>query len=140
MRINTTLMKMYPVVHFEMPYENRERMAEFYHKAFGWHCNLLGPEMGEYVVVMTSEEDPETKRPQKAGMINGGFYKKPEDKMGQAPSVVIATDNIKDSMKQVTEAGGTILGESMEIPGVGLYVSFIDTEGNRASMLEPKAM
>jgi predicted enzyme related to lactoylglutathione lyase len=25
----------------------------------------------------------------------------------------------------------------MQIPGVGRYVSFIDTEGNRASMLQP---
>jgi predicted enzyme related to lactoylglutathione lyase len=25
----------------------------------------------------------------------------------------------------------------MEIPGVGHYVSFIDTEGNRVSMLQP---
>jgi hypothetical protein len=24
-----------------------------------------------------------------------------------------------------------------EIPGVGLYVSFFDTEGNRVSMLQP---
>jgi hypothetical protein len=25
----------------------------------------------------------------------------------------------------------------MEIPGVGLYVSFFDTEGNRVSMMQP---
>jgi predicted enzyme related to lactoylglutathione lyase len=28
----------------------------------------------------------------------------------------------------------------MDIPGVGAYVSFEDTEGNRASMLQPLAM
>ena len=32
---------------------------------------------------------------------------------------------------------GTVLGEPMEIPNVGSYVSFIDTEGNRVSMLQP---
>ena len=37
----------------------------------------------------------------------------------------------------VRQAGGTVLGEPMEIPGVGQYVSFIDTEGNRVSMLQP---
>jgi len=26
----------------------------------------------------------------------------------------------------------------MKIPGVGQYVAFLDTEGNRASMLQPK--
>jgi uncharacterized protein len=40
-------------------------------------------------------------------------------------------------MKQVTGAGGNVLGEPMEIPGVGQYVSFFDTEGNRVSMLQP---
>jgi uncharacterized protein len=28
--------KMNSVVHFEMPYDDRERMAEFYRDAFGW--------------------------------------------------------------------------------------------------------
>lgn len=27
--------KMNPVVHFEMPYEDRERLVEFYTRAFG---------------------------------------------------------------------------------------------------------
>ena len=27
---------MNPVVHFEMPYDNRDRMAKFYGSAFGW--------------------------------------------------------------------------------------------------------
>ena len=30
-----------------------------------------------------------------------------------------------------------ILGEPMMIPGVGQYISFFDTEGNRVSMLQP---
>lgn len=40
-------------------------------------------------------------------------------------------------MQRVTSAGGTMLGEPMEIPGVGLYVPFKDTEGNVLSMLQP---
>ncbi len=39
-------------------------------------------------------------------------------------------------MTIVTDAGGKVLGEPMEIPGVGLYVSIEDTEGNRVSMLQ----
>ena len=45
--------------------------------------------------------------------------------------------NIQDAVKRVTRAGGRVLGEPMEIPGVGQYVSFTDTEGNRVSMLQP---
>jgi predicted enzyme related to lactoylglutathione lyase len=40
-------------------------------------------------------------------------------------------------MKKVAAAGGKVLGEPMEIPDVGQYVSFFDTEGNRVSMLQP---
>jgi predicted enzyme related to lactoylglutathione lyase len=50
--------------------------------------------------------------------------------------VVISVDDIDESMKAVTDAGGKILGEPMDIPGVGRYVSFFDTEGNRVSMLK----
>ena len=40
-------------------------------------------------------------------------------------------------MREVAQAGRNVLGEPMDIPGVGLYVSFFDTEDNRLSMLEP---
>ena len=65
--------KMNPVIHFEMPAENKKRMAEFYTNVFGWKIQQLGPEMGEYMVVSTSEIDDKTMRPKEAGMINGGL-------------------------------------------------------------------
>jgi predicted enzyme related to lactoylglutathione lyase len=64
--------------------------------------------------------------------------------------VVIAVDDIHQSMKKVEAAGGKILGamdesgqqsmEPQDIPGVGLWISFQDSEGNRVSMLQPKPM
>jgi predicted enzyme related to lactoylglutathione lyase len=63
--------KMNPVVHFEMPAENRKRMSDFYTKVFGWQTQQLGPEMGEYVVVSTTESG-EDGRPKMTGAINGG--------------------------------------------------------------------
>lgn len=126
---------MNPVVHFELPAEDRRRMANFYEKAFDWQTQLLGPEMGKYVVVTTTESDDNG--PKRPGAINGGFYKKQDGMPAQYPSVVIAVDDLEKSMKKVTNAGGRVLGEPMDIPGVGRYVSFFDTEGNRMSMLKP---
>ena len=131
---------MSPVVHFEMPYEDKHRMADFYTKAFGWQAQILGPEMGEYVVVHTSETDGKNmlKEP---GRINGGFFKR--TKPDQYPSVVIAVDDIKLASKAVTDAGGKVLGgqlgngEPDDIPGIGLYSTIIDSEGNRVGMLQP---
>lgn len=128
---------MNPVVHFEMPAEDRKRMADFYSKVFGWEANMMGPDMGEYVVVTTTETDKKSGRPKKPGAINGGFYKKDKSKPEQYPSVVIAVDDIKRHMKKISEAGGEVFGEPMEIPGVGWYVSFRDTEGNRVAILQP---
>ena len=126
---------MNPVVHFEMPASDRKRMANFYEKTFGWQTKMMGPEMGDYVVVTTTESDDNG--PKKPGAINGGFFVKKEDWPAQNPSVVIAVEDIKASMKDVSKAGGKVLGDPMEIPGVGQYVSFMDTEGNRVAMLQP---
>ncbi len=130
--------KMNPVVHFEMPAENRKRMAEFYTKVFGWQTEQLGKEMGEYIVVTTSEVDAKG-RPKQTGMINGGFYQKSEDPNTHYPSVVIAVDNLNESIQKVSKAGGKVLDKPMEIPGIGTYASFRDTEGNRVGMLQPSA-
>jgi hypothetical protein len=53
---------------------------------------------------------------------------------------ITAVGDIREAMKKVTEAGGKVLGEPVEIPGYGLYVSFFDTEGNRVSVMQPTIM
>jgi predicted enzyme related to lactoylglutathione lyase len=128
--------KMNPIVHFEMPYEDSERLVKFYSQAFGWQMQKLGKDMGDYVLAATTETD-ENRMVKTPGAINGGFFPKKPDWPEQYPPVVIAVDDITDAMKKVAEAGGKVLDEPMEIPGVGLYVSFFDTEGNRVSMLQP---
>ncbi|MGZ5790501.1 MAG: VOC family protein, partial [Burkholderiaceae bacterium] len=106
-----------------------------YESAFGWKTQRLGQEMGNYVVVTTAISDAKQGAP--AGAINGGFFPKKPDWPAQYPSIVIAVDDINESMIKVSKARGQILGEPMPIPGIGLYVSFLDTEGNRCSMLQP---
>jgi predicted enzyme related to lactoylglutathione lyase len=123
------------VVHFEMPYDDQQRMAKFYETAFGWQTQALGESMGNYVLATTAETGESG--PRKPGAINGGFFRRNPDWPAQHPSVVIAVDDIKESIRKVTDAGGKVLGEPMQIPGVGEYVSFFDTEGNRVSMLQP---
>ena len=130
------MIKMNPVVHFEMPYENPDRLVKFYTQAFGWQLQKQGQEMGDYVTAATTEID-ENRMIKMPGAINGGFFPKKPDWPAQYPSVVIAVDDIKKAMKRVSDAGGKVLGEPMEIPGIGQYVSFTDTEGNRVSILQP---
>lgn len=129
-------MKRNPVVHFEMPAEDRKRMSEFYTNVFGWKTQQLGPEMGDYVMVHAAPTD-ENNMVTQPGMINGGFYQKTDDPDSNHPSIVISVDDIHEHVKKVQDAGGTVLMEPMDIPGVGSFASFKDTEGNRVSMLQP---
>jgi len=126
---------MNPVVHFEMPYEDKARVASFYEKAFGWQTQALGEDMGNYVLATTTQVGSNG-RPTEPGAINGGFFQKKPDWPAQYPSVVVAVDDIGQAMARVTQAGGRVLGEPMNIPGVGAYVSFTDSEGNRVGMLQ----
>src|SRR4051812_24955565 len=98
-----------PVVHFEMPAKDNKRAADFYTKAFGWHMNQLGAEMGDYLLAQTAETD-EQNMVKTPGAINGGFFKY-QDKVGfNMPHLVISVDNLEESMQKVTDSGGKVLG------------------------------
>lgn len=124
-----------PVIHFEMPFSDKERMTSFYERAFAWQMQSLGEDMGNYVLAATSET--ENGVPETPGTINGGFYPNKPDGPAQHPSVVIAVENIENAMRSVIDAGGKVISEPMDIPNIGRYVGFVDTEGNRLSMLQP---
>ena len=124
---------MNPVVHFEMPAEDRQRVSRFYSTVFGWQMTQLGPEMGDYLLAYTSELD-EHRMYKHKGAINGGFFAKEPD--NAHPSVTIAVDDVKAHIEKVKLGGGTVLGEPQEIPGIGLFVFILDTEGNRVSLLQ----
>ncbi len=135
-------MKPNPVVHFEMPAKDRKRVAEFYSGVFGWKMNQLGEEMGNYLIAQTAETD-ENNMVKTPGAINGGFW---ESQESAPPHIVISVDNLEESIKKVEESGGKIIGGASgpgkidDIPGVGRYTSFEDTEGNRVGMLQPTSM
>lgn len=129
-------MKNNPVVHFEMPYKNAKRVTGFYSKVFDWGMQYI-PTMGKYVVATTTDSDKKTGRPKTPGAINGGFYPK-SNRQAKYPSVVIAVGDIKAAMKKIEQAGGKLTGKPTDIAGVGMWIPFIDSEGNRVSILQPK--
>ena len=129
-------MKQSPVVHFEMPAKDRKRVVEFYKNVFGWDMMQLGAEMGNYILAGTTPVD-ENQMALNPGAINGGFFDYKDEPGFNAPHIVIQVGNLEDSMKNVKEKGGEIKGKPMEIQGIGMYVSFIDSEGNIVGMLQP---
>lgn len=126
-----------PVVHFEMPYKDAKRVSRFYEQAFGWNMTNIGEAMGNYITAGTAETD-ENRMVKTPGTINGGFYDLNASAASKEPSVVISVDDIKQAMSDIQAAGGELLGQPQDIPGIGLWVSFRDSEGNRVSILQAK--
>ncbi|MDD4757216.1 MAG: VOC family protein [Prolixibacteraceae bacterium] len=128
---------MSPVVHFEMPAEDKTRVKRFYENAFGWIMTQLGQDMGSYLLATTSPVDENNMHKEK-GAINGGFYQKGE--YGTVPHIVIAVDDLSHSMEKVRQSGGEVIGDPTSISGIGDFVMIKDTEGNRVGMLQPLPM
>ena len=123
-----------PVVHFEMPYRDAQRVTRFYEAAFGWKVAVAAGGLGHYLLATTAEADVDSGSPK--GAINGGFFPFKADWPDQFPSVSIGVSDIHAAIDRLEKAGGQALGQPVEIPGIGLYVSFLDTEGNRNSLVQ----
>ena len=48
----------------------------------------------------------------------------------------IGVDNIDDAMKSVRSAGGEVMGDKMDIPGIGTFARCKDTEGNILGIMQ----
>lgn len=129
---------MNPVVHFELPYTDAQRITNFYQATFGWKITDLGAQSGNYILAQTATKDAKPGFP--AGTIDGGFFPVKPDWPSQHPSIVIGVQNIEETITAINQNGGTVLGEPIAIPNFGSYVSFLDTEGNRNSIIQPQGM
>jgi uncharacterized protein len=135
--VKIKIMKKSPVIHFEMPYKDPSRVSRFYSEAFGWDMSTLGADMGNYVLAGTTDTD-QNQMVTTPGTINGGFFEYKDEDGFRIPSVVISVDSLQEAMEQVKSAGGTVLGEPYNIPGIGEYVAIRDTEDNRVGLLQPE--
>jgi len=112
------------VVHFEIPFEDRERASAFYTDAFGWQLNSL-PEMG-YVLATTGPSDQGP--PSEPGFINGGMLESGAPVGG--PVLVIDVDDIETALDEVEKLGGTTVSTKQAVGEMGFSAYFTDTEGN----------
>jgi uncharacterized protein len=119
------------VVHFEIPFDNKQRAKKFYTDAFGWNLTEF-PEM-EYVMAQTAEVD-EKQMPKEPGAINGGLFQRPKE----APNPVIYIDvpSVEQAIGKVKNAGGSVVTPRTPIPGMGAYGRVKDTEGNVIGLFE----
>jgi uncharacterized protein len=123
------------VVHFEIHAKDLDQAQKFYGDVFGWKIADMGPQMGNYRMVMTGEDQPGATWPG----INGGITpRRGATPVGGEPVnafvCTITIDDLDAYVEKVKTAGGSIALDKMQIPGVGWLAYVEDPEGNLFGM------
>lgn len=107
-----------PVIHWEFWTENTKRVSDFYRKVFGWQIQNI-PEIN-YNIVDTGS---------KSG-INGGIMT--PQRSGPWPGKLtfyIDVDDLDKYAAKIKAAGGGILIDKQQVPGMGTFSLFEDPDG-----------
>ncbi|RMF59107.1 MAG: VOC family protein [Calditrichaeota bacterium] len=111
-----------PVVHWEFWTRDPEKISKFYSEVFDWEIQFI-PELN-YRMVETGSE---------AG-IKGGIMEPQEGPLPAKLAFYIDVDDLEKYCEKIKQAGGKILMERMEIPGVGALALFEDPDGRVLGM------
>src|SRR5450432_2217043 len=85
------------VVHFEIHAKDLDRTQKFYEDVFGWAITDMGPQMGNFRVVVTGKDEPGSQW----NGINGGIIPRHGEgpKGGEPVNAFICTIKWKTSMR-----------------------------------------
>jgi predicted enzyme related to lactoylglutathione lyase len=121
------------VVHFEIPTDDVARAKEFYGSIFEWDLQDYDMGGGMYTIAQTVPVD-DKQMPTELGAINGGLMKRTSDT--PTPVITIGVDSIEDALKKIEAGGGTVVQPRTEIPNMGAFAYFRDTEANVMGLWE----
>jgi predicted enzyme related to lactoylglutathione lyase len=111
-----------PVVHWEFWSEDPVKTSAFYKQVFDW--KIRAEAQIDYTVVETGG----------AGGINGGILKPKRGPWPARLTFYIDVDDLGAYRKKIEQAGGKILVERQEVPGVGEFSLFEDPDGRVLGM------
>jgi uncharacterized protein len=114
------------ITHFDMSGNDPQKLIKFYGKIFSWKFDQWGGSESGYWLITTGPKE-------KPG-IDGGLGKREKDNY-----IVntIEVENLDDTLRQISQNGGTLLDKKSPIPGVGWYASFKDPEDNMFGLMQP---
>lgn len=113
------------VVHFEIPFEDKDRAKRFYSDVFHWQVEEM-PEL-DYVGVQTGPtgQDGMASEP---GYIGGGMTARTGT--NAAPVVVLDSTDIDADLSRVESHGGQVVEGRTPVGDMGFAAYFKDSEGN----------
>jgi predicted enzyme related to lactoylglutathione lyase len=106
----------HPVVHWELWSKDPERLSEFYARVFGWQIEHI-PQLN-YRFVRTGGN----------GGIDGGIMQPKEGRWPGSLALYVDVEDLDSSARAIVEAGGLVIVERAEVPGMGAYALFSDPD------------
>ncbi len=106
-----------PVVHFEFWSEDTESLSEFYSNVFDWKIRKL-PEIEYHLIDAENEHG-----------IGGGMMTPQKGPWPGDMTFYIDVDDLDKFRKKIIAAGGKVVVEEIEVPGVGAFALFEDPDG-----------
>ena len=111
-----------PVVHWEFWSEDPARVSRFYQEVFEWNIREI-PDLNYRLV-----------EPGGSGGINGGIMKPQAGPWPSKLALYIDVDDLDVFSERIRRAGGKILVDKMNVPGVGQLSLFEDPDGRVLGM------
>lgn len=116
-----------PVVHWELLSKDPAKLSNFYEKVFDWKIQHI-PEM-DYRSVETGGQ---------SGINSGIVQPKHDGPWPGSMTFYIDVDDLADYRKRVAAAGGKIIIDEQEVPGMGALSLFTDPEGRMMGLWKSK--
>jgi predicted enzyme related to lactoylglutathione lyase len=117
------------ISYFEVPADDVNRAKRFYSGILGWDftpTQVPGIPV-EYWNITTGKSRKDT-------LNMGGLFQRKESSARMLMYAVV--DDIDAALARVEELGGKITTPKMNLPGVGILVTIIDSEGNLVGLWE----
>jgi len=127
---------MYKVVHFEFPWDDKERAKSFYETVFKW--KPFEWEQFGYTSWQTGPTN-EKMQPSEPGFVNGGSSKR--DPQMPYPMFYVDVDNIDAILEQIVKNGGEVVRDKIPLGeggSMGYLAWFKDSEGNILGLSQHK--
>lgn len=112
------------IIHFELPAKNPEMLINFYKKVFGWELKQIHEDRNHFSVNTDQE-------------INKIDIKQiPQSEKIKSIVNLISVHSLSNTLALVTESGGELIIEKVNIPNVGNVAYIKDTEGTIIGLVE----
>jgi uncharacterized protein len=117
------------VEYFQIPADDISRAKEFYNKVFGWEMQKWNDSEQEYWMFQTKDDEGNPG-------LGGGLMKRQSPQ--HTVTNFITVSSIEEYSSNIEQSGGKVIMPKTEIPNMGFFAVFLDTENNMFGIFEGK--